>query len=153
METRNILDYQGNIIGQLELPSSTTEQEWALHLALYAVNPNAGSASSFLKFTIKQRKEYCETLLEEFKARNVGLGINAPQGMWMHHRMRAMEITFMGVPMTLDILNLAISGDIEVACLTLMYSTPDDGTQFYHWYTQEVKDLLIADMKSFLGWA
>ena len=40
MEKRNILDYQGNVVGELELPEGTSEQEWQKKLAVYAVAPN-----------------------------------------------------------------------------------------------------------------
>ena len=151
MESRNIVDFNGDIIGQLELPEGTSEQSWADHLAPYAINP-AVSASTYTMFNIKQRKEFCETLLEEFKARNIGLNINALQGMWMHHRMRAMEITFMGLPVTIDVLNLVISGDVEIACLTLIYAPLDDMSAGYHWFNQSAKDFLVNSMKRYLGW-
>jgi hypothetical protein len=41
METRNILDYQGNVIGQLSLPSGTSESIWSAALAPYAMPPLA----------------------------------------------------------------------------------------------------------------
>ena len=36
MATRNILDYQGNIIGELTLPDDATDIQWANALAAYA---------------------------------------------------------------------------------------------------------------------
>lgn len=36
MTTRNILDAEGNIIGELTLPDDTTEEEWQAKLAPYA---------------------------------------------------------------------------------------------------------------------
>lgn len=152
MATRNILDYQGNIVGELTLPDGTSEQIWTEKLAPYAVNPNANAQSSYINFTIKHRKEYAEALLERFKARNLGLGINAMQGMWLHHRMRALSFTFYGLPVTIDVLNLAISGDIEIACLSLMNGEVDDGSQPYHFFTAETRDYLVNDMKAYLGW-
>lgn len=41
MATRNILDSNGNIIGQLTLPDSTTEQQWQETLSLYTQIPQA----------------------------------------------------------------------------------------------------------------
>jgi hypothetical protein len=64
-----------------------------------------------------------------------------------------MEVTFMGLPMTIDVLNLVISGDVEIACLTLMYSEVDDLSQTYHWFDQSAKDFLVNGMKGYLGWA
>lgn len=39
MTTRDILDYYGNIIGQLTLPDETSEEEWTYQLSTYIVNP------------------------------------------------------------------------------------------------------------------
>lgn len=36
---RDILDYQGNVLGQLELPDDTDEATWQAKLAPYAVQP------------------------------------------------------------------------------------------------------------------
>jgi len=38
---KNILDYQGNVIGQLELPDDTPDEVWAEKLAVYAQPPPA----------------------------------------------------------------------------------------------------------------
>jgi hypothetical protein len=107
---------------------------------------------SRMMYSIKERKQWAEDMLERFKKRNISLGINAQQSMWLHHRMRALEITFAGIQMTEDILNMAVSGDIETACLSLMNSTVDDGTKPYHWYTEDTRKWLIDEMKVYLGW-
>jgi len=39
MAVRNILDYNGNIIGELELPDNTSEDVWETKLAAYAKPP------------------------------------------------------------------------------------------------------------------
>lgn len=41
MAIRNILDYQNNIVGQLELPDDTSEVVWERELALYSQAPIA----------------------------------------------------------------------------------------------------------------
>ncbi len=112
---------------------------------------SANTAS--LKMSIIDKKKYADDLLERFKNKNIVEGINAVQGMWMHSRMRAVSFTFYGLPVIVDILNMAVSGDVELACLALMYTTPDDGSAAYHWLTQERINWIVADMKGFLGWA
>ena len=71
----------------------------------------------------------------------------------MHHRVRELQINFYGIPMKIDILNLVISGDLEVATLALMNCTPDDGSMPFHWLTQARINWLVTEMKSFLGWS
>lgn len=39
MEKRDILDYLGNKIGELELPVGTSESVWQEKLAVYALPP------------------------------------------------------------------------------------------------------------------
>jgi hypothetical protein len=151
VSVRDILDYQGNKCGELDLPDDTTDEVWSQKLAQYSKAP-PNATIQLLDFSIKRRKDYAEDLLERFKLKNITEGVNALQGLWMQHRMRAVDITFMGVPMTIDVLNLAISGDIEIACLTLLSCTPDDMSQPFHWMNQDRINWLVADMKSFLGW-
>lgn len=157
MGTRDALNYLGVKVGEVSEPDGVTfsEEQWAAKLAIYAIAPPSPSEvqASYLRNTIKARKEYAEDLLERLKQRNIGEGINALQGLWMHHRMRALPITFMGLSMTQDVMNMAVSGDIEIACLTLMNAAADDMTQPYHWWSQARIDWLIADMKSYLGWS
>lgn len=40
MESRNILDYQGNVVGQLQLPVNTPEEIWQKKLAVFAKAPD-----------------------------------------------------------------------------------------------------------------
>lgn len=101
---------------------------------------------------IKQRKEYADDLLERFKARNISQGINLLQGMHMHSRMRGLSVTISGATFTLDLMNMAVSGDIELACVALQYTVPDDMSLPYHWLNTDRISWLVADMKTFLGW-
>lgn len=151
METRDIINHESQVIGQLELPKDTPEEVWEKKLAPYRAAPESAAILS-LKMGIKQRREYAEDLIERFKFKNVSEGINAAQAMHMHHKMRALPVTFMGIPMVLDLLNLVVSGDVEVACLALMYSQPDDMSMPFHWLNRDRIDWLTADMKQFLGW-
>lgn len=41
MSVRNILDYQDNVIGQMELPDETTEDQWTEALSPYAKIPTS----------------------------------------------------------------------------------------------------------------
>ena len=152
MAIRNIVDYLGNVVGELELPDDTSEEVWTEKLAPYALTPESAQ-EKYLNYTIKHRKAFCEDLLERFKKRNMTDGINAIQGMWMHHVMRAYPVTFAGVNFTVDILNMAISGDVEIACLCLVYGYTDDMSLPYHWISAERKAWLITELKSYLGWS
>jgi hypothetical protein len=151
---RDILNYLNEKIGEMELPDNTPEEIWEKLLSPYKVVPpnEQEILDSKLQFTIEERISWAKQMLQRFKKRNISLGINGMQALWLHHRMRALEITFNGVQMVEDIINMSASGDIETSCLAIIYSTPDDGSQPYHWYTQSTKDWLISEMKQYLGW-
>lgn len=152
---RDILNYLNQKIGELELPDDTSEQIWQEKLAPYKIAPPSLEQISevILEKTIEERITWAKAMLQKFKKRNVSLGINGAQALWLHHRMRALEVNFNGVPMVQDVINMAAAGDIETACLALTYSIPDDGSQPYHWYTAATKQWLIDEMKAYLGWA
>lgn len=154
MIKRNILNYLGNKIGELEFADGTSEQVIADRLATYAHAPPSDQerAESFLKYSIVTRKQFADELLERFKKRNILEGINAAQGFWMHHTLRAYPVTFMGQARVIDIMNLAISGDLEIACLALIYGYTDDMSESYHWMSGDRKQWLINELKAFLGW-
>lgn len=157
MSKRDFLDYLGNKIGELEEPVGITwsEETWAEKLAPFAKAPESNDQiiHKILEATIKQRKEYADDLIERFKNFNMTSGINILQALWLQHRMRALSITVYGVNFTVDIMNLVVSGDVEVACVALQYAQVDDMSLPYHFFNDARRNWLVADMKSYLGWA
>lgn len=147
---RDILNHLGAKIGEMELPDGTAEEVWEKKLAMYAMPP---ASSDVLMMNIQRRRVYCEDLIERLKKKNIIDRINPLQAVWMHHKMRALPVSYMGLDMVIDIMNLVISGDVEVAVISLLHSTPDDMSEPYHWFSQDRIDWIVADMKSFLGWA
>lgn len=95
---------------------------------------------------------FCRNLLTEFRQKNIDEGINASQAMWAHHRMRAWDVNYSGNAFVLDLVNLATIGNIDVACLALIYGTPDDMSNPKHWLSADRINWLITEMKSHLGW-
>ena len=149
MIKRDIKNYLGAKIGELEFPDGTSELKIAQTLASYAHAPLSQNeqAESYLEYSIKSRKDFADDLLERFKKRNILEGINASQGFWMHHTLRSYPVTFMGQQRVIDIMNLAISGDLEIACLALIYGYTDDMSESYHWISGDRKAWLIAEIK------
>jgi hypothetical protein len=97
--------------------------------------------------------QFAKNLFMEFKEKNKAEGITGTQALWMHHRVRALEVNFPSMPATIqDIINMAASGDIETACLCLLYCQADDMTQPYHWLSQARINWLVSGMKAHLGW-
>jgi hypothetical protein len=155
MAVRDILDYQGNVTGQLELPDDTPDEIWSEQLATYAVAPPDPAVVAITK-TIEENNRYAKDLMKRMKALNLGNNMNIGQALWMHHRLRALDIdlTPLGMPMTLtlDILNLVVSGDIETGCVALQITEPDDMSMPYHCISRDFINWIVADMKSYLGW-
>lgn len=100
---------------------------------------------------INRRKEFATQLMAEFKQANLGSGINLPQALWVHHRLRALEINVDGLALTIDLMNLVVSGDLEAAYATLSYATPDDMSQPYHWLSAQQIAFLTQRLAGYLG--
>jgi hypothetical protein len=98
------------------------------------------------------KKRFAQDLLIEFKQQNLDDGITAQQALWLHHRARNLEVVVGGVPMTVDILNMAIVGDIEAAYVALLNCTPDDMSETFHWFNQSRIDFLKNSIAVFMGW-
>jgi hypothetical protein len=155
METRNIIDYQGNKIGEMQMPDGTSEEVWANRLAMYSKAPPSDEekAMTYLSASVAERKVFCENLMDRLKIINVSQGINIGQALWFHHRARALSVSYNGENYTIDLLNLVISGDVETACIVLMNAIPDDMTESYHWLSQERINWIVGEIKTYLGWA
>lgn len=148
---RDILDYLGNVIGEMDLPDDTSEEVWAQKLAVYAVDPNP-NALQILDATIKERKEWADDFMQRFKKKNLLENINGMQALWVHHRLRALPVNFTGMDFTIDLLNLVVSGDLECACLALMNTPPDAMDQPFHFLSQERLDWIVKELKDYLHW-
>lgn len=97
--------------------------------------------------------EFARNLFMQFKQKNKDEGINGSQAIWMHHRVRAIDVYFPGMIQTKqDIINMGASGDIETACLCLIYCVPDDMSESYHWLSADRVLWLVNNMKLHLGW-
>lgn len=151
---RDILDYQGQVIGQLELPDDTTEEQWAIALAPYAAPPPSPQeqVQQQLEITVQTGKEMAQRVIEKFKQSNLLAFIvqdltqdqMIAKSLWVHHRLRAVSVSLGGVDYVIDLLNLCISGDIETAAVVVQLMQPDDMSQPYHFLSQEVIDTLLG---------
>jgi hypothetical protein len=151
---RNVLDYQGNVIGVLDMPDGTTEEMWEVELSKYSKPPSDPSAVA-RKFLIKDRKIFADEMMQRFKDRNITTGLNVVQALWLHHRMRAWEVTlpaqYGGFSYVVDVLNMAVSGDLETAYFAIRFGTLDDMSQPYHCINQSTVDWLKNELKDYLG--
>jgi hypothetical protein len=99
------------------------------------------------------RAKFGRLLMLAFKQKNISEGITAGQAIWLHSRMREFTVNFPGMPpVKVDVLNMALSGDIEAGCLALIYGVVDDMSEPYHWVSNERRNWLVAQCKEFLGW-
>jgi hypothetical protein len=103
------------------------------------------------------RKDFGEKLMLAFKQKNLSEGIQWYQAEWLHHRMRAWEVTLPpalgSAVLTVDIINQIYSGDIETATLALTYGSPDDMSSPLHWMNAERLGWIVDQTKAWLGWA
>lgn len=157
METRDILDCQGNKIGELNMPDGTPEQDWAEALAPYALPPDPPEKQllDYLSRSVAKSREISDEIIEGFKRRNLQYFIEngipnevaIMKSLWVHHRLRAVDINVWGLPITIDLMNLCISGDLETAYVVLQYMQPDDMSQPFHYLSAEVIQSLAQSIK------
>jgi hypothetical protein len=152
--TRDILNYLGEVVGQLELPDGTSEEVWAEKLAPYARSPEDQTQIK-INWLIKDRKQFAEEMMERFKNRNINGGMSVVKALWLHHRMRAWDVTLPpamgGFTYVVDILNMAVSGDLETAYFALRYGNLDAMDQPYHCIDQTTVDWLKNELSNYLG--
>ena len=158
MATRDILNYQGDVIGQMNLPDDTTEEVWAAKLAPFAKAPPSEEEQfvQALSRTVAQSRIWADEIIEEFKKENLAYFITSGTSndlaimisLHVHHRLRAVPVTIGGVSFVIDVMNLVISGDLETAFVVLSYMTPDDMSMPYHWFNQERIDSLKSKISS-----
>ena len=98
-------------------------------------------------------------IMLKFKEMNISDGINPVQAIWLHSKTRKLQIQIpveaFGIAMgtEIDILNMALAGDLEAGCIALQFAVADDMSQPYHWLNQERINWLVNELKSYLGWA
>lgn len=161
MTTRDILDCEGNKLGDLELPDDTPEEVWAERLAPYAVEPPGAEEQllDYLSRSVSTSRVLADEIIEEFKKRNlkyfiengISNDVAIMKSLWVHHRLRAVDINVWGLPITIDLMNLCISGDLETAYVVLQYMEPDDMSQPWHYCSAEVIASLAQSIKDRTG--
>lgn len=112
------------------------------------------------ELTIAQRvsddlssRRFAEMIIAKFKMRNIDSSISPSQALWVHHRLRNVEIDFNGTPMQIDILNMAYAGDVNLAWVVLGMIVPDDMTKEYHWLSAEKINEIRSEIAVFLGYS
>jgi hypothetical protein len=123
--------------------------------------------SKLIDFSISERRVWAEGLIERMKKLNIENGLGIAQSLWVHERLRKMQITVseghaaafpplapvVGMSFDIDLLNLVITGDIETAFAVLICCTPDDMSEPYHALSAEMIGWILGEIASYLGWA
>lgn len=146
---RDILDYQGNVLGQLELPDDTPEEVWEEKLAPYA-RPPQDPVEAMVDYLIEKNKNATSGILDQINrlilSNFVSSGLSdakiAEKMLWAQHRLRALTFTIGGDEYTVDIVNLFVTGDISSALVALSNMPPDDMSLSKHVFSE----LLISQI-------
>lgn len=115
---------------------------------------------------IAARRLWAENMMERLKFQNIQNDATLAQSLWIHTRLRKLEITplqahadafpplgpVVGVPLVIDLMNLVISGDLETAYATLLCVEPDPMTEPYHALDQNLIDWIKNEIAVYLGW-
>ena len=116
----------------------------------------------------RSNKEFSDNLIQQMKLMNSANGINLGQALWVHHRLRALEVNItpelaamfpgvgldsvVGLPLVIDIMNLVISGDVEVAYVSLLACVPDSGSEPHHFLLASTITWIRHQIGVHLGW-
>jgi hypothetical protein len=79
MVTRNIINHNGIVIGQLSLPDTTPESVWTETLAAYATVPQVLGMSDFIRNRINFLRSIAPALMVELYVTNTLAGITTAQ--------------------------------------------------------------------------
>jgi hypothetical protein len=79
MEKRDILDYQGIKVGEMELPSGTSEETWQFQLAMYSRPPIVIPISVVVQSKILDYRKTADKLLTELYSENTLAGISVAE--------------------------------------------------------------------------
>lgn len=161
MAVRDILNYLGEKVGEMEQPDDYTEEQWAEAMAPYAAPPpnQQEYIESILERTVLDSQKLAAEIMQDFKKSNLAHFMQSGltneqillQSLWVHHRLRAIEINVGGLPLTIDLMNLVVSGDLETAYVVLSYMSPDDMSQPFHYLSAEVIGILKTLINDRLG--
>lgn len=77
MATRDVLDYQGNVIGDLTLPDDTTEDQWTRALCIYAIAPPVKSPTAMAADAALLARNFGRDLITTLQAENMAMGLAA----------------------------------------------------------------------------
>jgi hypothetical protein len=105
-------------------------------------------------------------LTAAFKVLNQSNSISLAQSLWAHHRLRSVVIVvnqdlvdaiahfapLLGQTITIDALNLVITGDIETAYFVFATMTPDDMTEDFHVLDTTALGFMRSSLGKYLGW-
>lgn len=126
-ETRNLINYLGDVVGTITLPDGTTESQWANILAAYAQQP--ASTRTIIMEKLKDYKRKAIDLLDGMKADNTLAGINVVQSAAMFEEYQ-------------PILTAMREGAFPTAIYMLQQKTPSG------FVTQEMLDNWIALLRA-----
>lgn len=90
METRDILNSRGEVVGQMSLPDGTSEEVWQEKLSRY-LTPDIPSPLEQAKQKVEEAKVFGKKISDDFIAENLLLGITQ-LGLTNHVRKTLQEV-------------------------------------------------------------
>jgi len=144
MQTRNVV-VNGQTVAVLNVQDDISDADWARIIDAYQPKVNEQAAENAV-LKDERARNLAKEILAKFKLQNRANGITLHQALWVHDRMRAASVTIGGVFFTVDVMNMAMSGDIELAYTVVSAMTPDDMSQSYHWVSTSYLTQLATEL-------
>ena len=133
METRDILNWRGDVVGHMSLPEGTAEEVWAYRLAPYAVAPAPTPAlAEVVKGRILSAMDFGKDLIATYGTQNVLAGRTSSDIRTLILKLQTLQL-------------LLMSGSLYSALAELQNIQPDSLV------TQQDLDTFASRIRAYLG--
>jgi hypothetical protein len=166
-QATEFLDQGYTVLSDVDFASYLATYQGAYDTWSAAYEAQQQTTEAFKKFTITERRQWAEGLMEELKLMNIEAGVDLSQSLWLHHRLRNLTFTvapghvtafpplapLLNQTITIDFMNLVISGDIETGFAALVCAAPDDMSQPFHSFSSQLIGFIQMRIAQYLGWS
>jgi len=131
MESRNIINHLNQVVGQMQMPDGTSEEQWQAILAPYTIAPKQLTIQEIVLNKLAQYEITAEQLIRELKRDNTLAGITVQQSDQMFDDFA-------------DVLLRLREGAFPTAVYRLSQKAPSG------FVTQQLIDAWVAKIKNYL---
>jgi hypothetical protein len=110
-------------------------------------------------------RQFAQELRAKMKSESRAAGVTPSQALWNHHRLRELSVVIPsgagnifpavtaleGQTLKIDLFNILVSGDLEIAYIALAFAVPDSMEAPYHWLSSNFIAMIRTEIGLYLG--